>query len=173
MNTLSKSIKIFNVVVTYAVYIGSLAVFIMMVVGTVDVLLVKLAGTALPGAFELTEASMVVMVFTSLAYVQRRRGHIRVTMLVSRLPGKLRSLADLAALILSFCLFVMVTWRGGILFWTSWQVREVYSGLLLFPVYPWKFTIILGTGLISIQLLIDIIQNVMGFSTSRSKVMSR
>src|SRR5690606_9894380 len=45
-----------------------------------NALMRKLFNTPVPGAFELTEAGLVLIVFLSLAYTQSRRGHIRVTL---------------------------------------------------------------------------------------------
>src|SRR5690606_41322231 len=51
-----------------------------------NALMRKLFNTPVPGAFELTEAGLVLIVFLSLAYTQSRRCHIRLTLLTRLLP---------------------------------------------------------------------------------------
>src|SRR5690606_40034659 len=63
-----------------------LITFVIMWLIDANALMRKLLNAPVPGAFELTEAGLVLIVFLSLAYTQSRRGHIRVTLLTRHPP---------------------------------------------------------------------------------------
>jgi TRAP-type C4-dicarboxylate transport system permease small subunit len=141
------------------VYVAMGCVAFMMVIGVVDTLSVKLAGEPLPGYYELTEVSMVLIIFFSLAYVQRERKHISMTALTESMPARLqRSLEVLGLLVAIFAMF-MVTWAGSTAAWRSVLVGEWYPGLVRFPVYPWKAALVLGAATLLIKLIADLVKS--------------
>ena len=143
----------------WLVYVAMGCVAFMMLIGVVDTLSVKLGGEPLPGYFELTEVSMVLIIFFSLAYVQRERRHISMTALTESMPPKVqRSLEVLALLVAIFATF-MITWAGIAAAWSSVRVGEWYPGLVQFPVYPWKAALVLGAVTLLIKLIADVVKS--------------
>jgi TRAP-type C4-dicarboxylate transport system permease small subunit len=139
------------------VYIMGLALFVMMLVGTADVIGTKFAKWPIPGAYESTSALMVVIVFGGIAYAQLKKRHISVALVASRLPSRAREILSLTGLVLGAAYFGVLTWRCALFFWESWLIKESEASLIHFPLYPSKFIMIVGAGLMFLQLLVDIV----------------
>ena len=142
----------------WLVYVAMGCVAFMMVIGVVDTLSVKLVGEPLPGYFELTEVSMVLIIFFSLAYVQQERRHISMTALTESLPPKVQRPLQVLALLVSIFATFVITWAGCSAAWSSVRVGEWYPGLVQFPVYPWKAALVLGAGILLIKLIADLVK---------------
>jgi len=117
--------------------VASAAVIMMMMVGAVDAL-ATFFGHPIPGALELAELLMVLVVFLALPEVEATRKHIAIDLVSSRLPGAFsRPLATLSAL-LSLGFYGAMSWQAWRLFADSWTIREQTAGLVKFAVYPTK-----------------------------------
>ena len=110
----------------------------------------------IPGAFEASGALWVGVVFLSLAYVQAAKGHTAVMVLVSRFPPGVRANLNLVTLILALVVFVIMTWKGAVIAWGDFQVKEVALGTVRFPIWPSKMLVPLGAGLLCLRLMVDI-----------------
>ena len=76
-------------VVGAGVVVASLAVFVMMLVGAGDAFF-TFAGHPIPGALELAELLMVLVVFLALPDAEARGKHIVIDIVTSRLPKSFR-----------------------------------------------------------------------------------
>jgi len=124
-------------VVTAGLLVASLAGFTMMVAGAGDAFSTFL-GYPIPGALELAELLMVLVVFLALPDVEATRKHIVIDIVSSRLPDSFaRPLAVFSAL-LSLGFYGAMSWQAWRLFAESWTIREVTAGLVKMPVYPAK-----------------------------------
>jgi len=148
--------KIVALAGTLLANIASLATVIMILIGTADVIGTKIFNTPVPATYETTETLMVALVFGGLAYAQLRKRHIQVELLTRRLSPKTRLFLDLVGLLIGTAFFTMLTWRGAIYFWRSWLMRECEPSLIRFPIYPSKLILLVGAGLMTMQLLIDL-----------------
>lgn len=102
---------------------GALAA-VMMVSTTVDVAGRYLFNRPLYGAFEITEISMGLIVFTALPLAVYRREMIVVGVLSDRYPERLRRLVDAVGLALGAALFGFVSWRMWVYGERLWSYRE-------------------------------------------------
>ena len=136
--------------------LGAIAVAIMMVVITVDVVLRNVFSQPIPGTSNLAEYLMVVVVFFGLAETQARGGHIRVDILFSRFPDRLRAIYSVLLLLVALGTFALITWQGMVMAWDAWQIRQVSHGIPRWPIYPVKFVVPVGGFLMCLQLVVDI-----------------
>ena len=74
--------------------IGGMGMLFSMFLGVADVVGTNLLLVPVPGPRELTESTMVLIVFGALAYAQIRRAHIRVEIVYLRMPGRVRAAMD-------------------------------------------------------------------------------
>lgn len=94
--------------------IASALLFAMMVVTFVDVVGRYVFSRPLTGAFELTEVLLGLLIFAGLPIVTRRRGHVAVDLLTTRLaPAPRAALARLAAVVTAAVLGGLA-WRLGV-----------------------------------------------------------
>lgn len=137
-----------------SVALGGLGLMLSMLVGVADVIGTGL-GSPVPGALELTESTMVLVVFGGLAYAQIRRSHIRVELVYLRAGPRTRSVMDAVAVLSAFVFFALLGWQGYNEALYSWSISEATSGIMRFPLYPARFLLVFGTFLMLVQLLID------------------
>lgn len=145
-------------------WLAGASLFLMMVLGAIDILGTKLFDRPLQGTFEATEALMVLTVFLSLAHVQARREHIAVDLIVTRLGRGTHRAFELVARFLTVGVFALIAWQGWVLGSSSFQVREYASGIVQFPVYPSKLALALGATLMLLQSFMDVIDAFRGDS---------
>jgi TRAP-type C4-dicarboxylate transport system permease small subunit len=142
-------------IVAVGVLVSSAAVALLMVIGAADVV-----GTAfgypVPGAVELMEVLMVLVIFLALPEVELNQRHITVDLVVRRLPRRARRLSAILACALGLAFFTAMAWEGWELFWDSWKVREYASGLLAFPIYPVKALFAVSVTVVSAIALVNL-----------------
>ncbi|SRR5690606_25455250 len=124
-----------------------------------NALMRKLFNTPVPGAFELTEAGLVLIVFLSLAYTQSRRGHIRVTLLTRHLPIGLQHALYIAVLLVGAAFFAWCAYAAFGYAMRSYSIGEEEWGQIRFPIWPVKMAIFVGTVLLSAQFLLDALRH--------------
>jgi TRAP-type mannitol/chloroaromatic compound transport system permease small subunit len=137
--------------------IGGVGMLAAMFLGTADVVGTQFLKTPVPGALELTESTMTLIVFGALAYAQIRRAHIRVELLYTRVGRRARIALDMLAHVAALLFFGLLLWQaiGEAIF--SWNIDEATVGLIRFPLYPARWILVLGTALLLVQLVLDVV----------------
>ena len=140
--------------------IGGAGMLASMFLGTADVVGTQFLGAPVPGALELTESTMVLIVFGALAYSQIRRGHIRVELLYTKAGARGRLAMDILAELAAIAFFSLLLWQGVGEAMFSWEIDEATVGLIRFPLYPARWILVLGTALLVVQLLLDVLGDI-------------
>ena len=84
--------------------VAVLSIFIMMVLTTADAIGRYLFSLPLAGAYEITEKYlMIIAVYLAASYTYRGGSTIRITLLVDRLPRKVKTILNLFAQVFSIC----------------------------------------------------------------------
>ena len=136
--------------------VGGAGMLTAMFLGTGDVVGTQFFGLPVPGAKEITESTMVLIVFGALAYAQIRRAHIRVELVYTHTSGRVQAMMDVVADLAAIVFFAILAWQCTIEAMISWRIGELADGLLRFPLYPARWILVIGTGLLIAQLLIDL-----------------
>lgn len=136
--------------------VGGAGMLLSMFLGTADVVGTQMLRQPVPGARELTESTMVLIVFGALAYGQIRRSHIRVELLYTRLPPRGRAALDILADLAGLLFFGLLLWQGINEAQFSMQIEEATDGLIRFPLYPARIILAVGTALMIIRLALDV-----------------
>lgn len=129
----------------------------MMLLGAIDIIGTKFFSRPVPGAYEATEALLVLTVFLALAHAQAFRQHIAVDLVVERLGPTARLALHVLAQALTLGVFAVIAWRGWVLGLRSLAIREYASGIIPFPVYPSKLALAVGATLMALQSLLDLV----------------
>ena len=130
--------------------------FFMMLMTMLDVFLRKFFNASILGTVEVTEMSMVVVVFFALAECQVHDGHIKVDLVLKKCSPRVQALCDVFTQFVSFLLFCFMT---AALFRYAESMRawgEVTLDLAM-PVYPFVYVAALGTGLLALVLLVKVL----------------
>ena len=135
------------------------AVFGIMWLIDANVLMRKLFNEPVTGTLEITEGALVLIIFLGLAFTQRRRGHIRVTLLTRHFPQSVRHLLYILVLLIGAGLTAWYAWAAYTYAVRSYNIDEMEWGVLIFKVWPIKGAIAVGWGLFSVQFLLDAIRH--------------
>jgi TRAP-type C4-dicarboxylate transport system permease small subunit len=154
MEQLSKILERLAVAILLVSGIGML---LAMFLGTADVVGTQFLGSPVHGVTEMTESSMVLIVFGALAYAQIRRAHIRVELVYAHAGPRAQAAMDVFADIAGIIFFGLLTWQAIIEGITSWNIREIADGLIQFPLYPARWILVAGAGLLIAQLMVDLV----------------
>ena len=128
----------------------------MMLLVTADVLGRFFFSTQVQGTTELTEFMMVALLYLSLAHTQALKGHINVDIFLSYFKKRTRLVFDLIIYLLGLVLFALITWQGTLAAIKAWTFWETTFGVILFPLFPAKVLVPLGSFLLCLRYLLDI-----------------
>lgn len=141
----------------FVLLVGGIGTMAAMLLGTIEVVGTQILHTPVPGALELTESTMVLIVFGALAYAQIRRTHIRVELLYTNMGPRVQAVMDVFADICALVFFSLLLWQAYHEAAYSLQIGEATVGLIRFPLFPARIILAFGTFLLILQLLLDLI----------------
>ena len=137
--------------------VGGVGMMISVFLGVADIVGTQLLHVPVPGPFEITESTMVLIVFGALAYAQIRRAHIRVELIYAHVGPRMQALMDVFADAAALVFFGLMLWQATNEAQYSYQIGEKTVGLIRFPLYPARIILAAGTGLLVIRLVLDLI----------------
>lgn len=149
-----------KMLVKFSAVLSSGIIFIMMFIISADVVMRYLFNRPIQGVYDIAEFSLVGVVFLSLAYIQSVRGHIFMEIATSWMPVKGQMALDIFNYILAILFFAIIFWQSGKIAWTAWVIHDHTMGLVMLPLWPAKSIVPYGSGLICLQLVSNLIQEI-------------
>ena len=137
--------KFFGNTLWVTVLIAGLCMFLILSIGTLDVLAYLLFKSPFSGANEIVEVVLAVCVAMAIVSAHYTHSHVRVDIISENFPKKINSVVDIFGRFLgAACTFALAysSWKLAI---DSVLERETAITLYSFPVYPGK--ILFATGL--------------------------
>lgn len=151
--------------------IGGTGLMMSMFLGVGDVVGTQFLKQPLPGARELTESTMVLIVFGALTYAQIQRSHIRVELLYTRMGPRVQAAMDVVTDIAAIVFFGLLFWQAINEVQISWEIDEATVGLIRFPLYPARIILAAGAGLLILRLIIDMFSDLRRVATGERLVL--
>ncbi len=105
------------------------------IIGTLDVITTNVISKPIPGAFELSEAGLAMLVFFGLAITSRSGSHIKVDILTNRLPAWGQRICSAIGYLFTSIIFIFWSRQLYLLAAKSFRFRETATGLFQFPLY--------------------------------------
>jgi TRAP-type C4-dicarboxylate transport system permease small subunit len=137
--------------------IAAVAIVGMMITMLCDAIGRKIVGTV-PIAFELTVGLLVVALMFPKAFGQIRRVHISIDLFSSRLSKKAQSILSGIGALLGVFVYGVLLWAGASRAWYCTKVGESwYSGIMDFPVWPFRWVIPIGAAALILQFILTAI----------------
>lgn len=124
--------------------LSSVSTILMMIAITVDVIARNFVGEPIPGLLEISETALVATVFLGISYAGVTNAHVSVDLLTSKLSQRTaRFIAGIMWLLGAGMVmwFIIATAERAM---QSTQMGEVTQGLLVWPVWPTRWLIVLG-----------------------------
>jgi TRAP-type C4-dicarboxylate transport system permease small subunit len=116
----------------------------------------KLFNLQIPGAVELTQSLLTIVIMLPFGYVLFRGEHVGTSFLTTNFPAAVNRWLRCAWMLVGFLLFACVSYGTFQFALRSFQMNEqVWGATVRFPVYPAKFAVSLGALLICIQFAIE------------------
>lgn len=110
------------------------------------------------GVSELAVFAMVAVVYLGIAHTEKKRGHVRVAAVISRLPDRVRQLIERTVYLLALVTGALIVWAVAVNAVSSFTSDEAVAGTVPLPVWPVKFVILAGCILYWFQILINSIE---------------
>lgn len=134
--------------------LGRMVLFLTMLHVTLDVVMRYAMNMPLSGTIEISSYYyMIAIVFLPLAAVELRNGHISVEILAQHLRERAQRLLIACVCVLSAVFYALLTWRTWLEAIEKMHVGETYPGSLNLSIWPPRFLMPLGMGLLTIVLL--------------------
>jgi len=153
--------RVFNPLVSLLTGVAVLLMLPMMFLVTADVIGRYIFNSPIPAVFEINSYFiMVAVVFFPLAYVQRKKEHVFITLFTERLSSRFKAVLDAFSLLIGFVAYGLIgiySLQRAIM---ATEVREYISGIIDMPVWISKWIIPIGCLAFCIELLLDALERV-------------
>jgi len=135
---------------------GWIALIVTLLV-TLDVVLRYIFRASIPASMEFTQALLVLLVYLALGKAQEGKQHIRVEFVIEKMSPQMRRRWEIVVHLFALVFIGIVFWESIGLFAYSLSVGEYYGGAVRVPIYPGRGAILVGCGLMMIQLVKDLV----------------
>lgn len=132
---------------------GGMVIVVLTAMISIDAVGRKTFG-ALPGALEFSEALMAPVVFLPLMFVQMKREHVFVAVATAWMSPRAQAFLDGAAAMVGVVVFSFLTWLALRTAFNAFVIREYRVAIISVPIWPFRWMIPLGTGLLVFQLIL-------------------
>ena len=126
----------------------------------------RLFGFIIPSAEDFSGYCLAAATFLGLAYTFRSGGHIRVTLLIHRLPDALANWVEAGVLILAFGLTSFMSFYSIHLVWESYVFNDVSYGYIPVPLWIPQVPLAIGCVALNLAVLDDLIGLFLGRTPS-------
>lgn len=125
---------------------------------TLDVAVRAMTGRPLSGIFEMAELSMVLVVFLGLGWTKRDNAHIRVTLLLERVPANVRRVLETLSWSAAALLLLLLAIPSTHDAMHSFAIREFRWGHIEFPIWWAKIALAIGLWFAFLQMVLQCLQ---------------
>jgi TRAP-type C4-dicarboxylate transport system permease small subunit len=140
-------------------YAGMAFIIPMMLLTTADAAGRDLFSRPVRGAFELSSLILAVFILLGLAYAQQMKDHVRVTLLIDRLPVRLSCTISMFTTLLSMFIAAAMTWQGVVVAFESSSVTD----MLRIPQFPFRLLVTVGGLFLFLEFLFDLVDEARRF----------
>lgn len=142
----------------YMNYVSVGIIFVMALWVSADVCGRYFFNSPIAGTTEFVKVFICAIVFLGITYAAQQGRHIRTTIILDRFPQNIQLACNILTALLGIAVFAMIAYYGWEETWSSWLVREFDGVQVEVPVYPSRFTVVLGSGFMVIQYFINLVE---------------
>lgn len=139
--------------------VGGSILVLMMGLVSADVLGRYLFDLPLQGTNELVEFLMVGLFYFTVSHAQALRAHIRVEFLLPYFSPRLRIKLDIFCHCLGLFIFALIAWQSWQAALQAWKIGETTFGVILFPLFPAKVLVPVGSFFFCLRLGQNIVED--------------
>jgi len=149
----------------YAAGIFLLAIFAIMMVMSVG----RQFALNIPAGDDFASWCMAAMAFLGLAHTFKRGEMIRVGLLLERLRGRTKQIAEIVALGISTVFVLYFTRHAAQMAYDSWRFNDIAQGVVALPLWIPQLGFVAGLAILSIALIDEMVNVVGGHRPSYEK----
>jgi C4-dicarboxylate transporter, DctQ subunit len=123
--------------------VGSVALFFLLLLVVLQVASRYFFNSPINGTVELIEFLMIFVVFLGFGKCESENGNVKVELLISHIPERLRHVIGLFNLLGCSCLIFLIIWQNILQIYLSYESNLV-SGVLHIPHYPFYIVLVAG-----------------------------
>ena len=139
-------------------YIGSVVLFMLVIMTTIDVTGRYLFSKPLPATYELTQFMFSITVFFGMAYFGIIKRHIRINLLVDKFPTAAQNIIDTTTGLLSLGMCIVLSWQAFVQARVL-QLDKLRSDIWHIPIFPFQLLIALALAIFGMVLLADFLES--------------
>ncbi|MBO9466472.1 TRAP transporter small permease [Tropicibacter sp. R15_0] len=136
-------------------------VAIQVVLNLIDKIAIKFTGQGvgltIPSYADFTGFFLAAASFLALAYTLRAGGHIRVTLITSRLAAPIRRVVEIVAVIIALGMSAYATWYMGLLVLESHEFGDQSSGMVSVPLWIVQTPVAFGLAVLTLALADELV----------------
>lgn len=151
--------KVIQRTTLYLSYIGMFFLIPMMLITSGEVVGRAFWSRPIPGSMELSSYMLAIFILLGVAYTHQVKGHVRVSMLVSRLPERITLVLDVMTILLSLFIIGIMAWQG----WVVGMEERTVSDMLRVPQLPFRLLVCVAGVFLCLELLIDLVDTLKKF----------
>jgi TRAP-type C4-dicarboxylate transport system permease small subunit len=123
-------------------------------------------GGQLRGSDDLAGFALVGTALLGLGPTYRHGGHIRVTLLLDKLGGTNRRIAEIVALAVATLIIGWATWWIGRFVYDSWRFNEIGTGLIAIKLWIPQSLMLIGLAVLLLAVVEDLVRVLSGKQAS-------
>ena len=138
---------------------SGMLIFVMALLVASDVLLRNILGKPITGAVEVTQLMMPAIIFLALAYALAQGAHVRVSLLIGRLPPQSQLWAEIFACVVGVVFCVVLLYFAFLYCWEAVRAKELIMAAVKLPWWPSKVAMVVGLFVFSLQFFLILLLN--------------
>lgn len=136
---------------------GAVVLIGLMLLTVGDVFLRYFFSAPILGSFELTELTMVALVFSAIPWAAEKKANIKVDLFIYKFSPRIRAVFDSIFCFISLCFIGFCAWYTLPQIIYIWQFGS-FSHMLKIPIFPFYILIAFGFFLLFFILLVNLIE---------------
>jgi len=149
------SVKVTSLVTEILTVFATTALMLMMFLTASDVFCRYFLNSPIPGAMELVEYLMAIVVPFSIAYCALQKSHVAVDLIVDHFPKRWRRIFHYFVTLPAIGFIFVISWQNYLSIFDTYD-SNLTSSVLLIPAYPFIIPIVLGTFVFAVILVVQL-----------------
>jgi TRAP-type C4-dicarboxylate transport system permease small subunit len=137
-------------------YMATGFMMILMLITVVDVFLRYFFSAPITGATEVSRLLMIIIVFPALGWAAIDRAHIRVDLIVSRIPSRLQAIIGSITFFIALVTFCIITWQSFL----EATVVNRQTSLIHIPFTPFYWVMSVGLAIFCLAIAALVVEDI-------------